>query len=109
MKYAMFSPGFDPAPRLGLLRGDALVDLKTAPALSWPDAPTTLVDLIHRGPDAWRRMAEIGAEASGAHSHASVHGALACADPAPGEERVLPWPATTPRTRRRARRPEVAR
>ena len=32
MKYAMFSPGFDPAPRLGLLRGDVLVDLKTASA-----------------------------------------------------------------------------
>ena len=69
MKYAMFSPGFDPAPRLGLLRGDALVDLKTATPRDWPDAPTTLVDLIHRGPDAWQRMAEIGAEASGAHSH----------------------------------------
>jgi 2-keto-4-pentenoate hydratase/2-oxohepta-3-ene-1,7-dioic acid hydratase in catechol pathway len=71
MKYAMFSPGFDPAPRLGVLRGDVLVDLKTAPALSWPDAPTTLVDLIQRGPDAWQRMAAIGAEASAAHSHAA--------------------------------------
>jgi 2-keto-4-pentenoate hydratase/2-oxohepta-3-ene-1,7-dioic acid hydratase in catechol pathway len=64
MKYAMFSPGFDPAPRLGLLRGDVLVDLKTAAARDWPDAPPTLVDLIHRGPDAWQRMAAIGAEAS---------------------------------------------
>ena len=71
MKYAMFSPGFDPAPRLGLLRGDVLVDLKTASARDWPDAPPTLVDLIHRGPDAWQRMAAIGAEASSAHSHAA--------------------------------------
>ncbi len=69
MKYAMFSPGFDPAPRLGLLRGDTLLDLKTASARDWPDAPTTLVDLIHRGPDGWQRMAAIGAQASGAHSH----------------------------------------
>lgn len=71
MKYAMFSPGFDPAPRLGLLRGDVLVDLKTASARDWPDAPPTLVDLIHRGPEAWQRMASIGAEASSAHSHAA--------------------------------------
>ncbi len=69
MKYAMFSLGFDPAPRLGLLRGDSLVDLKTAAPPTWPDAPSTLVDLIHRGPEAWRRMAEIGTGASGAHSH----------------------------------------
>jgi 2-keto-4-pentenoate hydratase/2-oxohepta-3-ene-1,7-dioic acid hydratase in catechol pathway len=69
MKYAMFSLGFDPAPRLGLLRGDAVVDLRTAAPRTWPDAPATLVDLIQRGPDAWKRMAEIGAEAINAHSH----------------------------------------
>ena len=69
MKYAMFSLGFDPAPRLGLLRGDTVVDLKTATPRIWPDAPTTLLDLIHRGPDAWGRMAEIGSEAITAHSH----------------------------------------
>ena len=69
MKYAMFSLGFDPAPRLGLLRGDTVVDLKTATPRIWPDAPTTLLDLIHRGPDAWERMAEIGNEAITAHSH----------------------------------------
>jgi 2-keto-4-pentenoate hydratase/2-oxohepta-3-ene-1,7-dioic acid hydratase in catechol pathway len=69
MKYAMFSLGFDPAPRLGLLRGDSLVDLRTATPRLWPDAPTTLVDLIQRGPDAWARMAGIGTEAIGAHSH----------------------------------------
>ena len=69
MKYAMFSLGFDPAPRLGLLRGDTLVDLRTAAPRTWPDAPTTLLDLIQRGPDAWARMAEIGREATPAHSH----------------------------------------
>lgn len=69
MKYAMFSLGFDPAPRLGLLRGDAIVDLKTATPRIWPDAPTTLLDLIHRGPDAWAQMAEIGIDATSAHSH----------------------------------------
>ena len=69
MKYVTFSPGFDPVPRLGLLRGDVVVDLKTAAAASWPDAPTTLVDLIHRGPAAWTRMATVGSEATSAHSH----------------------------------------
>jgi 2-keto-4-pentenoate hydratase/2-oxohepta-3-ene-1,7-dioic acid hydratase in catechol pathway len=69
MKYAMFSLGFDPVPRLGLVRGDAIVDLRTAAPPTWPDAPTTLVDLIHRGPDGWRRMAQVGAEANSAHSH----------------------------------------
>ena len=69
MKYVMFSLGFDPAPRLGLLRGDAIVDLRTASPRIWPDAPTTLLDLIQRGPDAWKRMAEIGADATAAHSH----------------------------------------
>jgi len=69
MKYVMFSLGFDPAPRLGLLRGDAIVDLRTASPRTWPDAPTTLADLIQRGPDAWKRMAEIGSDAGSAHSH----------------------------------------
>jgi 2-keto-4-pentenoate hydratase/2-oxohepta-3-ene-1,7-dioic acid hydratase in catechol pathway len=69
MKYVMFSLGFDPAPRLGLLRGDAIVDLRTAAPRTWSDAPTTLVDLIQRGADAWKRMAEIGLEATSAHSH----------------------------------------
>src|SRR4026207_1262837 len=69
MKYAMFSLGFDPAPRLGLLRGDMMLDLKTATARIWPDAPTTLLELIQRGPYAWARMADIGSEAAGAHSH----------------------------------------
>ena len=69
MKYAMFSLGFDPAPRLGLLRGDSMLDLKTATARIWPDAPTTLLELIQRGPDAWARMAEIGTDAIAAHGH----------------------------------------
>jgi 2-keto-4-pentenoate hydratase/2-oxohepta-3-ene-1,7-dioic acid hydratase in catechol pathway len=69
MKYITFSLGFDPAPRLGLLRGDVVVDLKTAAAASWPDAPATLVDLIHSGPAAWTRMAAVAGEATGAHSH----------------------------------------
>jgi 2-keto-4-pentenoate hydratase/2-oxohepta-3-ene-1,7-dioic acid hydratase in catechol pathway len=69
MKYAMFSLGFDPVPRLGLVRGDAVVDLRTAAPPTWPDAPSTLVDLIHRGPEGWRRMAHVGAEANSAHSH----------------------------------------
>src|SRR4030095_15305724 len=69
MKYAMFSLGFDPAPRLGLLRGDSVVDLKTATPRVWPEAPARLLDLLQRAPDAWARMAETGTEAIAAHSH----------------------------------------
>jgi 2-keto-4-pentenoate hydratase/2-oxohepta-3-ene-1,7-dioic acid hydratase in catechol pathway len=75
MKYCMFSLGFDPAPRLGLLRGDGIVDVRTAAPPTWPDVPTTLVDLIRRGPEAARRVADICAGASAAHSHlaSTVH------------------------------------
>jgi 2-keto-4-pentenoate hydratase/2-oxohepta-3-ene-1,7-dioic acid hydratase in catechol pathway len=73
MKYAMFSTGSDPAPRLGALRGDRLVDLAAAATGSWPDAPVTLADLVHRGPEAWRRMAAVAIDVrSSSYSAASV-------------------------------------
>jgi 2-keto-4-pentenoate hydratase/2-oxohepta-3-ene-1,7-dioic acid hydratase in catechol pathway len=72
MKYAMFSLGFDPVPRIGLLRGDLVVDLKTAAAASWPECPPTLLDLIQRGPDAWQRMRTAADAASTAASHRAV-------------------------------------
>ena len=52
MKYATFSLGFDPAPRLGLLRGDCVVDLKTATPRSGRTRRRRCVDLIQAGPDA---------------------------------------------------------
>ena len=92
MKYAMFSLGFDPVPRLGLLRGDSVVDLKTATPRIWPDAPTTLLDLIQRGPDAWARMAAIGTAATGAHSHLTSIVRWHAPIPRPHEKRLLSGP-----------------
>ena len=69
MKYATFSLVSDPALRLGLVRGDHVVDLNAALARSWSDAPSTLLALIQAGPDAWQRMRAFAADASGAPSH----------------------------------------
>ena len=50
MRYADVFAADDPAPRLGLLRGDVVVDSRTAVAHSWPDAPhDARSSLIQRG------------------------------------------------------------
>jgi len=69
MKFAMFSLVSEAAPRLGLVRGDHLVDMKAACAPTWPDAPSTLLALIQAGPDAWQQMRAMAADAAGAPSH----------------------------------------
>jgi 2-keto-4-pentenoate hydratase/2-oxohepta-3-ene-1,7-dioic acid hydratase in catechol pathway len=74
MKYAMFSLASDPEPRLGIVRGDRLVDVRATSARAWPECPATLLGLINAGPDAWRRMqsmADTSSEAPG-HPAASV-------------------------------------
>jgi len=54
MKYATFSLPPDTAPRLGIVRGDRMLD---AAALGSADRPpATLLELIQQGPDAWERM-----------------------------------------------------
>jgi 2-keto-4-pentenoate hydratase/2-oxohepta-3-ene-1,7-dioic acid hydratase in catechol pathway len=68
MKYATFSLVADPAPRLGLVRGDQIVDLTAAFARSWPGAPSTLLALVQSGPDGWERAR--AADTAGAPSHA---------------------------------------
>jgi 2-keto-4-pentenoate hydratase/2-oxohepta-3-ene-1,7-dioic acid hydratase in catechol pathway len=69
MKFATFSPGADGAPRLGLVRGDLMVDVAAAAGADWPDAPSSLVALIHAGPDAWQRAARAAASAGDRHTH----------------------------------------
>ena len=60
MRYATYSVASDPAPRLGILQGDHLVDAAAAVTGRWPgDAPTSLLALIQQGPDAWQRMGDL--------------------------------------------------
>jgi 2-keto-4-pentenoate hydratase/2-oxohepta-3-ene-1,7-dioic acid hydratase in catechol pathway len=58
MKYATFSLASDVVPRLGVVRGDRMIDSAMLPATDWRP-PSSLLDLIQQGPDAWRRMREL--------------------------------------------------
>ena len=58
MKYASFSLPSDVVPRLGVVRGDRMIDPRTLPLGEW-QPPATLLDLIQQGPDAWTRMREL--------------------------------------------------
>ena len=58
MKYATFSLASDVVPRLGVVRGDRVIDAAMLPSTDWRP-PATLLDLIQQGPDAWRRMREL--------------------------------------------------
>jgi len=66
MKYATFSDDSNPTPRLGIVRGDRIVDAAALAAATWRDAPSSLLGLIQRGPGAWQRMRELADSASGA-------------------------------------------
>jgi 2-keto-4-pentenoate hydratase/2-oxohepta-3-ene-1,7-dioic acid hydratase in catechol pathway len=60
MRYATFSVAADPAPRLGFIDGDYIVDAAAAAGGRWPgDAPSSLLALIRQGPDAWHRMRDL--------------------------------------------------
>ena len=70
MRYLTFSTASDPTPRLGVLRDDRVVDVRSLPAK--PDAlpPATLLDLVHRGPDGWTACRKlIDAAAAGVTSY----------------------------------------
>jgi 2-keto-4-pentenoate hydratase/2-oxohepta-3-ene-1,7-dioic acid hydratase in catechol pathway len=58
MKYATFSLPSDVAPRLGVVRGDQMLDTGTIRVGNW-QPPATLLELIQQGPDAWQRMREL--------------------------------------------------
>jgi 2-keto-4-pentenoate hydratase/2-oxohepta-3-ene-1,7-dioic acid hydratase in catechol pathway len=60
MKYATFSLPNDSAPRLGVVDADRLFDVTKLVAGKWPGpAPSSLLELIQAGPDAWRRLADV--------------------------------------------------
>jgi 2-keto-4-pentenoate hydratase/2-oxohepta-3-ene-1,7-dioic acid hydratase in catechol pathway len=58
MKYATFSLLSDRAPRLGVVRGDRMIDTTALPVQSW-EPPASLLELVQQGPEAWRRMSEL--------------------------------------------------
>jgi 2-keto-4-pentenoate hydratase/2-oxohepta-3-ene-1,7-dioic acid hydratase in catechol pathway len=68
MKYATFSLPADVVPRLGVIRGDRVLDATTLPATDWRP-PASLLELIRQGPDGWRRMRELIDAARGATGH----------------------------------------
>ena len=68
MKYATFSLPSDVLPRLGVVRGDRMLEAATLSTGGWRP-PASLLDLIQQGPDAWRRMRELVDRASPAAGH----------------------------------------
>jgi 2-keto-4-pentenoate hydratase/2-oxohepta-3-ene-1,7-dioic acid hydratase in catechol pathway len=62
MRYATFSTSGDRTPRLGLVTGDRIIEVPQ---------PTTLLELIRLGPDAWRRTAALADSPGSAKSHAA--------------------------------------
>ena len=60
MRYLTFSRHSDGVRRLGAQFGDRIVEVATAARGRWSGpVPDTLLSLIQRGPDAWRRMHDI--------------------------------------------------
>ena len=60
MRYATFSIGGDPTPRLGVADETHLIDVQALAApLDVGAVPGTLEELVSQGPEAWERMAEI--------------------------------------------------
>ena len=63
MRYATFSLPASARPRLGVVVGDRIVDFQGAVTGQLPGAvPSTLLELIQQGPDAWARANEIATE-----------------------------------------------
>jgi len=60
MKYATFSLPTDTRPRLGILVGDRMIDATALAVSAWHgQVPSSLLDLIHQGEEAWRRMRDL--------------------------------------------------
>ena len=75
MRYLTFSIPGDATPRLGVLHGDRVVDIRSlAAAAGGPPLPASLLELIHQGPVAWRRVSDfLGAELSGGAGHGETY------------------------------------
>ena len=70
MRYVTFSLPDDPSLRLGIVRGEAVVDVRKAAAGTWPGScPATLLELIASGPDGWQRMAGLLDREPSSESH----------------------------------------
>ena len=60
MKYVTFSLGRDATRRLGVVHGDRVVDVPSLSAVAGaPPLPASLLELIHQGPAAWRRLSDV--------------------------------------------------
>jgi len=64
MRYTTFSEYDKVAHRFGTCSEECVIDLERAAAGKWPGAfPTSLLHLIQSGPESWKRMNDIAAEA----------------------------------------------
>jgi 2-keto-4-pentenoate hydratase/2-oxohepta-3-ene-1,7-dioic acid hydratase in catechol pathway len=68
MRYAMFSTPNDSKPRLGILHGGGMADVRTLLGKSAGPTPASLLELIESGPDVWRRTAGLLEAAMAARS-----------------------------------------
>ena len=60
MRYGSFSLPSDPSVRLGVVRGDRVIDFVAEVRGKWPDdPPATLLALIEAGSDAWKRARDL--------------------------------------------------
>ncbi len=77
MKYATFSLPNDPTRRLGIVRGDHVMDLKAIAARrSSGPVVESLLELIDAGPEAWKRVAALvgtKSEMSAGHRFGDIH------------------------------------
>jgi 2-keto-4-pentenoate hydratase/2-oxohepta-3-ene-1,7-dioic acid hydratase in catechol pathway len=74
MKYATFSLPSDVVPRLGVVRGDRILDTAMLPKGEWTP-PSSVLELIQQGPDGWQRMRALVDRVSPAAGHpvAGIH------------------------------------
>lgn len=67
MRYASYSTSPSPSVRLGVVRGDRIVDVAAALGSRWPgEPPGSLLALIDLGPEAWQRASDLVADAADA-------------------------------------------
>jgi 2-keto-4-pentenoate hydratase/2-oxohepta-3-ene-1,7-dioic acid hydratase in catechol pathway len=60
MRYLTFSRPEDQTPRLGVLRGNRVLDLQSFPRnADTQDPPASLLELVHRGPAEWHRWKDL--------------------------------------------------
>lgn len=59
MKYATFSLAPDGRPRLGVVRGDRMLELTAVPPSWRGPMPSSLLDLVQQGPEAWHRISAL--------------------------------------------------